>query len=87
MDPWSKLILGHFITFQSHFDTYFREKMTLFRDPCKKCLVKACCKYDISYNWCERKENYDLTQPDLEIAIILLITIIFFITVLIVKRI
>ena len=52
--------------------------MIPFRDPCLKCLVKACCKYG-----CIPKQKYDNSKPDLGLAIVLIIPTIFLITILI----
>jgi len=56
--------------------------MIPFRDPCLKCLVKACCKYG-----CIPKQKYDNSKPDLGLAIVLIIPTIFLITILIGKNI
>lgn len=59
--------------------------MIPFSDPCKKCLVRPCCKHESSWNWCEPKHKYDNTKPDLGVVIILMTSTVFLITVLIGK--
>jgi len=68
--------------FSIPFRHFHREKMTPFSDPCKKCLVKPCCRY-----WCIPKQKYDNSKPDLGLAITLIIPTVFLITILIGKNI